>query len=255
LVDSVRLLSKMGFDGVELMGDLMACDASELAHVLNDHELRVFSLTPANVDVAHPDPAVRSEAVTYYSRLLDFAAELGAPTVSCHGYVGRVRAVSSQTHEWDLLVAAVREIAQYARKLGLQLAMEALNRYESHLLNTADQVQTFLSQVEANNVGILLDAYHMNIEEPDPAAALRQAGNRLLLYHAADSNRKGIGRGHTDFGAQVAALKDINYGGPVILECTAPGPDPFGVSMTEDSFRWLQTYLRESRDWLHRAFR
>jgi sugar phosphate isomerase/epimerase len=90
----------------------------------------------------------------------------------------------------------------------------------------------------------------MNIEESEPAAALRQAGDRLGLYHVADSNRQGIGRGHTDFEAQMAALDDIGYEGPVILECTAPGPDPFTAIKGPDSRSWLETYLQESRQWL-----
>ena len=101
-------------------------------------------------------------------------------------------------------------------------------------------------------MGILLDAYHMNIEEADPAAAIRRAGHRLWLYHAADSNRQSIGRGHTDFAAQMAALSDIDYQGPVILECTAPGPDPFAPIKGDNYLDWLETYLQESRDWLRK---
>ena len=105
--------------------------------------------------------------------------------------------------------------------------MEALNRYESHLLNTAAQAAEFVEQVGMSNVGILLDAYHMNIEEADPAAAIREAGDRLFLLHVADSNREAVGRGHTDFLALMRALRRIEYRGDVVVECTAAGPDPF----------------------------
>jgi D-psicose/D-tagatose/L-ribulose 3-epimerase len=128
--------------------------------------------------------------------------------------------------------------------------MEVLNRYEAHLVNTASEALAFVDEVGADNVGLLLDAYHMNIEESQPAAALRQVGDRLWLYHAADSNRQGIGRGHTDFSAQMAALGDIGYDGPIILECTAPGPDPFTAIKGPESPSWLELYLQESRSWL-----
>ena len=137
-----------------------------------------------------------------------------------------------------------------AQELGLRVVMEVLNRYEAHLLNTAAEAMESVTDVGAENVEILLDAYHMNIEEPDPAAALRLVGDRLGLYHAADSNRQAIGRGHTDFGAQMQALAEIGYDGPTILECTAPCPDPFAAIKDEDSLDWLETYLRESRQWL-----
>jgi sugar phosphate isomerase/epimerase len=246
-------LQALGFDGVELMGDLGQYRPAEAARVLRDHGLEVFSLTPENVDLAHPDPAVRAEAIDYFLRLLDFAAEVGRPLVSCHGLVGRVRAIGSEAEEWAVFVEAVRRIAARAQELHLRLVMEVLNRYEAHLLNTAAEAQRFVGEVRAGNVGILLDAYHMNIEEMSPAAALRQAGDRLWLYHVADSNRQGIGRGHTDFSAQLAALDDIGYGGPIILECTAPGPDPFRAIKDADSRTWLEKYLSESRSWLLQA--
>jgi D-psicose/D-tagatose/L-ribulose 3-epimerase len=253
LTDIAQRLHALGFDGVELMGDLKRYQPQEAAQMLRDQGLDIFSLTPDDVDLAHPDASVRTGAIDYYLRLLDFAAELGNPLVSCHGCVGRVRAISSQAEEQALFASAVGQIATRAQGMGLRLVMEVLNRYEAHLLTTAAQAVAFVDGLEADNLGILLDAYHMNIEEPDPAAALRLAGQRLWLYHVADSNREGIGRGHTDFSAQVAALADIAYDGPIILECTAPGPDPFTAIKGEDSLAWLETYLQESRTWLRAA--
>jgi D-psicose/D-tagatose/L-ribulose 3-epimerase len=243
-------LEKLGFEGVELMGDLALYRPEEAEQVLSEHGLAVFSLTPENVDLAHPDPAVRGAAVDYYFRLLDFAAALGQPIVSCHGFVGRFRALETQDREWDLFVSAVRQVAARAQTLDLRVVMEVLNRYEAHLVNTAAQALEFVTEVGSDHVGILLDAYHMNIEEASPAGALRETGDRLWLYHAADSNRQGLGRGHTDFGSQLAALNEIDYDGPIILECPAPGPDPYTAIKSDDSLPWLETYLAESRNCL-----
>lgn len=250
LSEIAQRLAGLGYDGVELVGDPSLYSAEEAATILSDQGLEVFSLTPDNVDLAHPDAGVRTAAFDYYLRLLDFAAALDGPIVSCHGYVGRVRAISSQVEEWDLFVDAVRKLAERARVLHLRLAMEVLNRYEAHLVNTAAEALQFVEEVGYDNVGILLDAYHMNIEESSPAAALRSAGAQLSLYHAADSNRQAIGRGHTDLWAQLAALDEIGYTGPIIMECTAPGPDPFTAIKDESSIGWLETYLEESRAWL-----
>jgi D-psicose/D-tagatose/L-ribulose 3-epimerase len=253
-------LAAWDFDGVELMGpppeqDLVGLDAAEARRILEDEGLAVFSLTPDEVDLAHPDRAIRAAAIDYYRRLVDFAAVFGDPIVSCHGYVGRVRAISSQTEERALLADSVAAVAVRAEELGLRLAMEVLNRYESHLLTTADEAMTFVRQVGAANVGLLLDAYHMNLEEADPADALRLVGDRLWLYHVADSNRQGVGRGHTDFRSQIEALAGIGYTGPAILECTAPGPDPFTAIKDESSLAWLETYLTESRQALQAMWR
>ncbi len=255
LVEIARRLRALGFDGVELMGDLERYKPKEAALILQDQGLAVFSLTPADADLAHPDPSVRSQAIDYFLRLLDFAAGLDHPLVCCHGLVGRIRPVADRSlaEERAVFVDAVRQIAERAQLMGLRLVMEVLNRYEAHLLNTAAEAVQFVEDVAAlgpDNVGILMDAYHMNIEEGDPAQALRAAGGHLWLYHVADSNRQAVGRGHTDFAAQMAALSDIGYSGPIILECTPPGPDPFTSIKGPDSLEWLETYLRESREWL-----
>jgi D-psicose/D-tagatose/L-ribulose 3-epimerase len=243
-------LAELAFDGVELMGDLSAYSAVEAKGVLADNGLEAFSLTPDNVDLAHPDAAVRVQAVDYYLQLLDFAVEVGNPLVSCHGFVGRVRPLTTLAEERALLLEAVGQIADRAKSNGLRLVFEVLNRYESHLVNTGQEALAFIDDLAKDNVGVLLDAYHMNIEEADPAGALRKAESKLWLYHAADSNRQAVGRGHTDFEGQLGALEDIGYQGPIILECTAPGPDPFTPIKGDDYLTWLETYLRESWEFL-----
>lgn len=248
LAQVAQRLVNLRFDGVELLGDLSRYSAAEAAQILQDHGLKLFSITPDNVDLAHPDTVVRQQAIDYYLQLLDFAAELGRPLVSCHGFVGRVEPVSTMAEERELLVTAVRQIAQRAQKQNLRLVFEVLNRYETHLIHTAAEALAFVQDVNVPNVGILLDAYHMNIEEQNGAEAIRTVGDKLWLYHLADSNRQGLGRGHTKFGDQLWALEDIGYGGPIIFECTAPGPNPFTPIKDENSITWLETYLRESRD-------
>ncbi|MBC8264349.1 MAG: sugar phosphate isomerase/epimerase, partial [Anaerolineales bacterium] len=150
-----------------------------------------------------------------------------APIVGCHGEVGRIRPVTTYEQEYVNYVVGVQRIAARAQELGLRLAIEVLNRYESHLLNTSEEAVRFVEEVGAPNVGLLLDAYHMNIEEADLGSAIRTAGEHLALFHAADSNRQAVGRGHTDFLGVMLALKNIGYNGSIIVECTASGPDPF----------------------------
>jgi sugar phosphate isomerase/epimerase len=89
----------------------------------------------------------------------------------------------------------------------------------------------------------------MNIEEQDAGAAIRSVGDRLWLYHMADSNRQGIGRGHTKLGLHLWGLEDIGYTGAIIFECVAPGANPFAPIKDEHSLMWVETYLQESRSW------
>ena len=246
LASTAIFLAEAGFDGVELEGGLQRYQADEVNDILGDHGLAVLSLTPEDVDLAHPEARVRKEAVDYYLRLLDFAAAVGAPVVSCHGAVGRVRALAGHEEEYQHFVTGVRHIATRAGELSLRLAMEVLNRYESHLVNTAAQAVEFVEEVGAPDVGILLDTYHMNIEEADPAGAILDAGERLFLFHAADSNRQAVGRGHTDFLALTRSLGRAGYTGDVILECTATGPDPFTPVKGEGWLAEVRQFTKES---------
>ena len=195
LATTAQTLAKLGFDGVELLGDLEQYSAVEARQVLSDNDLRAFSLTPANVDISHPDASIRKPAIDYFFRLVDFAAELGQPLISCHGLVGRIKAIGTQLEEDQLLVDAVRQIAGRADQAGLKVVFEVLNRYETHQIHNHEQALVLLGEVGLENFGILLDAYHMNIEEANPAEALRRTGKHLWLYHVADSNRAGIGYG------------------------------------------------------------
>jgi sugar phosphate isomerase/epimerase len=238
-------LAALGLDGIELFGDL-SLDLQEARKILADHHLGVLSLTPDNVDLCHPDPTIHRAARDYYFRLIDFAAETGAPLISCHGKVGRVRPADSYEAEWNLMVEAVRDLAQRAAQNNLRVAIELLNRYEAHLLNNVDEGLRFVNQVGAANVGLLLDAYHMNIEEADLPGAIERAAGKLFLFHAADSNRQAIGHGHIPFRAIAHALRAINYGGDVIFECVAVGPDPFTAIKGPASRQQVETFVGES---------
>src|SRR5262245_54108997 len=107
-------LRALDYDGMELLGDLNRYSAAEAASIAGDHNLVIFSLTPANVDLAHPDASIREAAGRYYLQLLDFAAALGQPLVSCHGYVGRVRPLATMAEERAFLIDGIRKIGQAA---------------------------------------------------------------------------------------------------------------------------------------------
>jgi D-psicose/D-tagatose/L-ribulose 3-epimerase len=246
-------LASMGYNGIELMGDLTRYHAQDVNTALSEHGLSVLSLTPENVDLAHPEEAVRQQALDYYWRLLDLASAVGNPIVCCHGAVGRIRAVTRYDEERRLFVESVRQVAERAQGAGLRIALEVLNRYESHLLNTTLEAQHLVHDVGLENVGILMDAYHMNIEEADLRSAILAARERLFLFHAADSNRQAVGRGHTDFRGILHTLHDIGYDGCIVVECTASGPDPFtpvkGIGWRAEVWKYVAESLQSLRQY------
>ncbi|AEB11840.1 Xylose isomerase domain-containing protein TIM barrel [Marinithermus hydrothermalis DSM 14884] len=242
-------LEQLGFDGVELYGDV-SLDPRATRRLLEAHGLEVYSLTPMNVDLTHPEPWVRRAALDDYARLIEFARALGGARVSCHGHVGRFAPLADRRMEWGWLVEALQTLAETAAQAEVTLVFEVLNRYETHLVHTTAEALELLEAVGHPNLKVLLDAYHMNLEEPDPAAAIRRTGDRLGLVHLADSNRRGIGHGHTDFPALLHALQEVGYTGPLILEVTAPGPDPFTPVKEGDYLAQLEADLKDSLTWL-----
>lgn len=249
LAQIAGIVAQYDYDGVALQADLRQTTAVITKQILADHNLDLFSLTPPEVDLANPDTAVRHKAIDTYLRLLDFAAEIGQPLVAVRGKKGRTRPITKREEEMALLVTAVQQLADEARQRDLKLVFELLNRYESHLVNSGAAAATFLEKVARDNVGLLLNAFHMNIEEQDAATTIRQLTDKMWLYHMADSNRQGIGRGHTKLGNHLWGLEDIGYQGPLIMEFLVPGADPIAPILDDAALQILETYLQESRRW------
>ncbi len=111
-----ELLSGLGYSGIELFGDWERYPAHVAHRVLSEHGLSVFSLTPTNVDLAHPDTGIREKARDYYLRLLDYATEMGSPLIGCHGEVGRMHAVTEQAQEEHLLAEEVSVLSPHKQK-------------------------------------------------------------------------------------------------------------------------------------------
>jgi sugar phosphate isomerase/epimerase len=154
-----------------------------------------------------------------------FAARLGARVV-LGSIRGRFSGPDPAVHqaEYDIAIGATREVAAYAAERGVDLTVEAINRYETDFLNTGAETLAFIDDVGAPNVGLLLDTFHMNIEEASLTDAILTAGDRLHHVHLVDSNRQAPGQGHIDFEAIIATLKQIGYTGYLSGEML-PWPD------------------------------
>jgi D-psicose/D-tagatose/L-ribulose 3-epimerase len=244
LRETFERLKRYGYDGVELMGEPRLYRVEEIRGLCREFGLQVLSMAgiypwpTEERDLANPDPEVRERAVKYLRECVDFAVDVGAPliivvpsAVAKTAPVGQFDTedawVEATKQEWAYAVESVRKAAAYAEQKGILLAIEPINRYETFLVNNVDQGLRFVSEVGSQAVKLHLDTFHMNIEEKDPAEAIRKAGELLVNVHIADSNRQAVGYGHTDFEAIMRALKDIDYQGALALEPLPPVPDPY----------------------------
>ena len=243
--EKCKLAKDVGVDGVEVQGDLTQ-DPRELANILSRYGLQVLSVTPDNVDISSENEDIRLEAVGYFLNLLDWASDLGAKRICLHGEVGKIVGSGDLAKDWELLVESSRIVMKKAEVLNIEVVFEVLNRYENHQIITNQEAMKLLDSVNSPNLSILLDAYHMNIEEADPIDALRKAGSKLGMYHVADSNRQAVGNGHSNIKGQVEALHEIKYTGPIIMEMTAEGPNPFTAVKGPGFLQVLTDYYKTS---------
>lgn len=205
-------------------------------------------------DLAHPDASIRADALTYVIDCLKFAAEVGAPIVQMlPSGESRLAPLGPRDLEWRWSVAGMRVAAQEAGRLGMRIAIEPLNRYEAYLVTTMEEALAYIHDVGSPAVGVTLDLFHANIEEPDIPAAIRAAGPHLWHVHVADTNRRGLGRGHLDLGPIAAVLREVGYSGAAVLEIAPPEASLPGAP----DARWdarLDQYVRESVAALRIAF-
>jgi len=229
-------LSRLGYDGIELMGEPKLYDPKQIRELCRTYGLQVLSIAgiypwpTMERDLSNPDVQVRKYAINYLIECVDFAQSVESPVIIVvPSAVGKTSPVgnfgdeeewiAASEREWKWAVQSVQEAAYHAAKKGICLAIEPINRYETFLINTCEQALKFIGEVNSDAVGIHLDSFHMNIE--------KHAGKRLLNVHIADSNRQSVGRGHIDFKSLLTALFEIDYHGSLALEPLPPVSDPY----------------------------
>jgi sugar phosphate isomerase/epimerase len=239
------LAREIGVDGVEVEGDI-TLNPKVLAEKLAAYDLKVLSVTPENVDISSTNEEVRSKAVNYFLDLLDWSVDLGAPRICLHGDVGKIKGSGDEIRDWHILIESTKEIMKKAESLSIQVVFEVLNRYENHQVVTGQEALKLINDVNNPNLDVLLDAYHMNIEEANPVKTIKIVGEKIGVYHVGDSNRQAIGNGHANLKEQIETLNLIGYKGPIIMEMMAAGPDPFNPVKRGDYLEVIVDYFKSS---------
>ncbi|MFX0141807.1 MAG: TIM barrel protein, partial [Candidatus Hodarchaeota archaeon] len=172
-------------------------------------------------DLANPSGKVRDKAMRYAESALEFGNKLGAKVFVCViGGCGKTKKIHDK--EWQYGVETVKGLSKKAVDTGVTIAIEPINRYELFLLNNIHDGLKFVEEVNREGVKLMLDTFHMNIEEADPPTSIRIAGKQLVHLHVGDSNRQSVGRGHTDFKGIIRSLKEINFQGYLAMEPLPP---------------------------------
>ncbi len=231
----LRALKDTGFDGVEVP----VFDLSDpghyrrLAGVLDDIGLArtVVAIIPdAEHSPISPDAAHRQAGQDHLRRVIDCAAALGGAVIAGPWFqpLGVFTGERPSEAELDRCAEVHRAILPEMRAAGITPALEPLNRFEAHLLNTCEQAIAYAERVGEGGIGILYDTFHANIEEKDPIAALRalHASGHLAHVHISENDRGTPGRGHAPIRETIAALKTLGYDDWLTIEAFGRGvPD------------------------------
>jgi D-psicose/D-tagatose/L-ribulose 3-epimerase len=177
-------------------------------------------------DVSHEDPEQRARGIDYLKGCIDLAAAVGSPHVAGPMYAptgqARLLAVEDRDAQRRRAAESLREVADHAGERGVRLAVEPLNRFETDLVNTVEQALELCALVDRDNIGLLVDSFHMNIEEKDLGQALRTAGDKVFHVQVAENDRGVPGTGHVPWTAFFAALREIGYDGQIVVESFLP---------------------------------
>jgi D-psicose/D-tagatose/L-ribulose 3-epimerase len=220
----------LGLDAVEI--PLMELDAVD-PDAIRGRALRagvelITSVACAeDTDPSSEDDGVREAARDFLLGCVDATAAMGATLFTGVTYSALGRRLARRPDAADMKRAAevLHEVAVHAADRGVTVGIEPVNRYESFLVNTAGQAFELMELIGERNVGIHLDAYHMNIEEDDFQAPVERVAQHLVHFHLSESHRGVPGRGTVDWGAIMGALVDAGYRGYVGLESFAEMSD------------------------------
>lgn len=238
-------MAALGFDFVELLvpepGEL---DLAETRRALEAAGLGVVLAARVNLqrNVSSADAAARQAGIDYLRHAIDCAVALGAQIVGgpLYGnplvFAGRAPAPVEEDERrarFERCLEGLSKAADHARDSGVKLAVEPLNRFETDVVSTVAQGLELVEAIGRAEVGLMLDTFHMHMEEASIPEAIMRASSHILHFQANENHRGFIGTGATDWVAVARALHAVGYGGPISLEPFRRDDDRFGVPIAQ----------------------
>ena len=231
-IETVKLFPKIksyGYDAVEIpVEDPALIDIDLVKKALADNGLSpvICGAFGTSRDLTNDDPTYHLTCFDYLESCFEIASELGAGFVAGPMYsaVGKARLVSPEQKkiEWNRAVTNLRKVCNRAGEFGLEIAIETLNRFETDLINTAEELMQLITDINEPQAKAILDGFHMNIEEPDIEAAILRTGEKLIHVQVSENYRGTPGTGQTNWAAWKRGLEAINYQGVISIESFTP---------------------------------
>ena len=250
LEERLDRLESWGFEGVET--SINEQNAERVKEVFAGRSVKPSVVgVPVLALFTSPDRKVREETFEVTKRYLEIAEEVGVvgaamvPELSRPPLPDLTPYKSKMELEFELFCVYLKQVDDYARKCGVYIILENVNRYEIPFFNRLEQITEVAKRVGCTNTGILADTFHMNIEESNIEGALAQAAGYVKHVHLVDSNRMLPGYGHTDFLPILRVLKDAGYTGFMSFEGTVPGDPEVTIPAAAERVRQWMARLEE----------
>lgn len=250
----IRKAQSLGFDILEINGGaVVALSSAERKHLRDEAAARNIALTfgiglPPHYDVSSQDERVRQAGVQFMKDMVAAVAECGGEMIggTVHSYWPATppRDLEEKRRIRNQGIKSMKEVLPVAADLGVTLNVEVINRFEQFLLNTAAEAVSFVDEIDMPNCGVLLDTFHMNIEEDSFLGALKTVGPRLKSFHVGEANRKPPGMGRLPWEEIRQGLDAIDFHGPVVME---PFVTP-GGTVGRDIGIWREIMPEENLD-------
>lgn len=224
----VEKVRKFGFDVLEVstayMLNMPKSDLAELRKKANDEGVEITYCVgfSGDEDMASDDPGIRSKGIETAKRTLEIIHFMGGTVFGGINYTSWpgvvAKGILDKRPYLERSVSCMKEVIQTAEGYGITYCIEVVNRYEQFLINSVQEGIEYVNEVGSPNLKLLLDVFHMNIEEDNIGAAIKTAGDRIGHFHIGECNRKVPGKGHMPWNEIMGALKDINYEGRIVME-------------------------------------
>lgn len=228
--ESLKKVADLGYDAVELaIRDPHTIDADRIKRFLEQYHLSVPAIGTGQaygeegLSFTDPDQAIRRKAVQRIKDQMDLGRALGGTQIIIGLIRGRVKAGMKKEQAEKYFIQSMRECLDY--KPEVTLTLEAINRYETDLYNDTYSAREIIDKINRPNLRMLIDTFHMNIEEPDMVESIQESKDTISHVHFADSNRWAPGCGHINFKDILKALEKVGYQGAISAEIL-PKPTP-----------------------------
>jgi sugar phosphate isomerase/epimerase len=207
------------------MGEPTKYEPKATRELLKKHKIAcsgAVTIMLSDRDLTHANPKQWEVSVQYVIDCVKMIEALGGEVLCLvPGEVGRVVPHGPPEECWKRAVEGIKRVADVGRKCKVTIGLEPLNRFETGFLNRGEQALELARQV-GDDVGVTLDTFHLNIEEVNMTATIKQAGKKLVDFHVADNNRRPPGQGSINWKAVIATLKEMNYTGTITSEFVNP---------------------------------